>query len=148
MLYSNRTAACLFTSAMVFLFAAPTVLADHLDRFETKRLVRHIEERTDELQDRIDDWVVDRRDERIHRTEELYRRMNRFAAAVDDLKGQLRDRDEPWDLREQAHNVLDRAVELGTVIEARRLPRRFPPWLGRSPRAKSTNSPAPITCMK
>jgi hypothetical protein len=122
---TQRIVGCGLFAVAAMLFGSPAAFGQHLDRFQAKRVVRAVEERTDDLQDRMDEWVLDRLDERVHRTQDLYHRMNRFAAALDDLKGQLRDREEPWDVRDQARTVMAAAGDLGSVIEGGDWPDEF-----------------------
>jgi hypothetical protein len=110
-IFGGLVAAC----AALFL-CAPSAMAEHLDRHETRRLVRRIEERCDVFQDKLDDWVAERQDERFHLTSELYHHIDEFQNSVDDYKVELRDQDDPWSVRDQAHVVVDKARELGRIV--------------------------------
>jgi hypothetical protein len=106
-----------FTTAItLFAFSTPA-RAEHLDRRETRRFARHIEERADELFDRIDDWIDERRDERWDRIHDLVPHIDRFEIALDDFKSQLLQHDEPWELRDQAEQVIRAGDALGRRLE-------------------------------
>lgn len=105
-------------AALVLMFAATSAqAADHLDKHETRRIVRRLEERTDVLLDRIDDWVAERREEREHRAEELMRAADHFEAMLTQFKTDLPAHEEPWELRDRAKELLFAAGELGRVID-------------------------------
>jgi hypothetical protein len=115
---SNRvTAGCSTVAAMIVLFSSATVFADHLDRVETRRLVRQMEERSDALQDQIENWVNDRRAERERRGAPILDAADHLDQALAQFKMDLHGHDEPWDVRENAKKVIDAAAELGHTIE-------------------------------
>ncbi|HUB24879.1 MAG TPA: hypothetical protein VL992_05570 [Tepidisphaeraceae bacterium] len=106
-----------FTAAIaLFAFSAPAQ-AQHLDRWETRRFARHIEERSDELFDRIDDWIAERHDERWARVQDLYPHIDRFVIALDDYKSQLLQHDDPWEVRDQAEAVVRAGDALGRHLQ-------------------------------
>jgi hypothetical protein len=102
-------------TAIVMAFSSSMALADHLDKHETGRIIRQVAERSDALQDRIESWVSDHHNN--HHADELIRRADALTDAVTEFRSQLRTHDEPWDLRDQARDIVNAATELGKVIE-------------------------------
>jgi hypothetical protein len=103
--------------SMMMLFSTVPALADHLDRLETRSIVRHLEEKNDVLQDRIADWVAQRPDEREHRAEAMLRNAEHFDQNLAQFKIDLYHHEEPWDLRDNARNIIDTAADFGHSIE-------------------------------
>jgi hypothetical protein len=99
------------------LAASVPAFADHLDRWETRRIVRHLEEKNDVLQDRIADWVAERRDEREHQAEQLLRDAEHFDQNLAQFKIDLYHHEEPWELRDNARNIIDVAADFGHSVE-------------------------------
>ncbi len=91
--------------------------AYHLDKQETRRILRHIEERNDELEDRVDTWMVERRAERDPRVEELERATDHLEDELTAFKDGLRSHDEPWDLRNEAQELLNASADVGRAVE-------------------------------
>ena len=106
-----------FAAVVVILFSSTAAFADHLDRVETKRIVRQLEERSDAVQDRIDSWISLRREEREHRAEGLVSSAENFDQMVAQFKLDLYKHDEPWDLRDNAQKIIDAATEFGRTVE-------------------------------
>ena len=106
-----------FVAAMVVLFTSNVAFADHLDRVETRRVIRHMEERSDALQDQIESWVNDRRAEREHRGAPILDAADHLDQAIAQFKLELHNHDEPWDVRDKAQKVIDAAGDLGRTIE-------------------------------
>jgi hypothetical protein len=113
-------------AAILSLIAStPSVRADrdyrddhvHLDYWETRQVVRHLEEHNDTLQDRIYDWLSQRRDEREHRADDLLRALDHFDQNLAQFKLDLYHHQDPWDLRDNAQNIVDTARDLGHAIE-------------------------------
>jgi hypothetical protein len=92
-------------------------LADHLDRVETRKVVRQLEERSDALQDQIESWINDRRGEREHRGAPILEAADHLDQAIAQFKLDLHGHDEPWDVRDSAQKVIDAAGELGRTVE-------------------------------
>jgi hypothetical protein len=88
---------------------------EHLDRPEMRRIVRKIEEKTDELQDHVDEWIG-ARPERARQVNEFNQVTERFETDLSNFKIQLINHDEPWDLRDQAERMIGSAQEVGRVI--------------------------------
>jgi len=104
-------------AAILSLFVSTAAMADHMDRWEIRQTVRHLEERNDALQDHIYDWISQRRDEREHRAGDMLRAADHFDQNLAQFKLDLYHHDDPWDLRDEAQNVVDNAADLGRVIE-------------------------------
>jgi hypothetical protein len=102
---------------MVVFFSSNVAFADHLDRVETRRVVRQMEERSDALQDQIESWVNDRRAEREHRGAPILDAADHLDQAIAQFKLDLHSHDEPWDVRDSAQKVIDAAAELGRTVE-------------------------------
>ena len=98
-------------------FLSNPVMADHIDRWEIRQTVRHLEERNDALQDRLYDWISQRRDEREHRAGDMLRAADSFDQNIAHFKLDLYHHDDPWDVRDNAQSVIDSAAELGRTIE-------------------------------
>src|ERR1700683_1926753 len=86
----------------------------HLDRWEIRHVIRHVEEQNDELQDRIDDWARPHPEWRGDRIRDIQERSVAFDDALDSLKQRVRHGGEnPWEARDEASRVVDAARELG-----------------------------------
>jgi hypothetical protein len=104
--------------AMLLLLGISTpAFADHLDGRETRQMVRHLEEKNDVLQDRIADWVSQGRDERERRAEQLLHDAEHFDQNLAQFKIDLYHHEEPWELRDNARNIIDVASDFGHSIE-------------------------------
>src|SRR5271169_5416459 len=116
MIHARRIAGSLLTIASLLAWSS-SAMAEHLDRHETRRILRRLEERSDESQDRMDDWVDERHDERFRLYDfDVRAHVDAFQYALDDLKDQLRDREDPWEVRDQARTLIDRAGELNRSL--------------------------------
>ena len=104
-------------ASMALLAATVPAFADHLDRWETRRIVRHLEEKNDLLQDHLADWVAERRDAREHVAEEMIRNAEHFDQNLAQFKIDLYHHEEPWELRDNARNIIDTAADFGHSIE-------------------------------
>ena len=101
-----------------------TAMAQHLDKHETRALVRHLQERSDEFQDKIDDWIAARAEERGREFGDLtHQHVNDLQNSIDDLKVHLREHDNPWDLRDEVRHVIDNAREVNRALV-------HTPWYG------------------
>jgi hypothetical protein len=90
---------------------------EHLDRWEIRHVIRHVEEANDQLQDRIDDWARPHPEWRGDRIRDMQERSDAFDDALDDLKQHVRHGGEnPWENRDDARRVVDAARELGRAI--------------------------------
>jgi hypothetical protein len=107
---------CLCVAACVLFYAPTRASAQHLDRRETRRGIRRVEERTDAMLDHVDDWIESRGDEGEHRVEELYARVNAFNDTLGELKVEFHERENPWELRAHVRELIRRAGEMGHEI--------------------------------
>jgi hypothetical protein len=125
-MFMNRAIVMGLLAAGTILSTAAVAPAEHLERRETRRIIRGVEEASMTLFDRIDDWTEQRWDERYHQLDELDGRINDFQTAVNSFTSQLRTHEEPWDVRDGAKAIVDASTELGRSINhADYLPREL-----------------------
>jgi predicted RNA-binding protein with EMAP domain len=117
MLHVRTITGCAILAAIVSLFTSSPAMADHLDRWETRQLVRHLEEHNDALQDHIYSWVSERRDERERRASDMLHASDHFDQTLAQFKVDLYSHDEPWDLRDNAQGVIDAARDVGRAVD-------------------------------
>jgi hypothetical protein len=122
----RRLLGCVALAVVVMLICSWPAAADrydrgdrsqHLDRYETRKIVRHWEVKNLLLQDRVADWVAERRDEREKRADQMLRDAEHFDENLAQFKIDLYHHQEPWELRDNAHNVLGVASDFGHDIE-------------------------------
>jgi hypothetical protein len=105
-------------SLVIFVSSSRVFAQEHVDRWEARRIARHVSERSDALQDDIEQWISERPDERRHLAEELNHRFDHLDDAIATLRQQLAQHDEPWDVRDQAREVLDAGRSLHEALES------------------------------
>lgn len=116
MLQTRGIVGCLCAAAMVLFLSPVPASAQHLDRRETRRAIRRVEERTDAMLDHIDDWAEARSEDGWHAVEAVYGRVNAFNDALGELKVQFHEHVDPWDLRDQVRDLIARAGDVGREV--------------------------------
>src|SRR5277367_3172839 len=74
----------------------------HLDRWEIRHVIRHVEEQNDQLQDRIYDWSAPHPEWRGDRLRDILQASDAFDDALDTLKQHVRHGENPWENRDDA----------------------------------------------
>ena len=110
-------------SVALFAVATPLVYSAMLDRHDTRRSARRVEEKECALRDRIDDWAEASRPERFPLKSELDKKLDRFETALEHYREELRTHDQPWDIRDETGVLIRETRLLGDGIhEAHFLP--------------------------
>lgn len=104
---------------LIVAFSPALASAEHLDRVEVRRNVRHLSQRTDDLQDRVEGWIEEHghHEERMHQAIDLNHQIDDFETNLLTLRLAVIQHDEPWDARDQAKAMIDSARELHRAIE-------------------------------
>jgi hypothetical protein len=117
-MFSARViAGSIVVALMATLFSSSPALADHLDALRMRQVVRQVEEKNDVLQDRIADWAGEHHDHHDRHGDDLQREADHFDQNLAQFKLDLYHHQEPWDLRDNARNIIDTAADMGHVIE-------------------------------
>jgi hypothetical protein len=104
---------------LIVAFSPALASAQHLDRIEVRRNIRHLCQRTDDLQDRLEGWIEEHghHEERMRQAIELNHQIDTFETNLLTLRLAVIQHQEPWDVRDQAKAVIDSGRELHHAIE-------------------------------
>ena len=128
MTHARQTIGYLIATIAIAALSSQSALADrhehfHMDKWQTLRAIRHVEEANDQMEDAIDDWAGPRGDQVRHQQADLFQHLDQFGDDLSALKTEVKQQDDPWQTRDHVQSLMDEAQRLGHFIVRSELPR-------------------------